>query len=636
MPIVRAAIAFLLLLSACRLGADVITLNTPLQVSLGVRGAVELQFSSQADVYYQIEFSTDLVQWDPEGYSVKGTGGFMSVLASSRNRPSAYYRLRDDGDPANTAPVGPPGPAGPAGPTGPVGSLGPVGPQGPAGFQGVQGLQGIQGPQGIPGVGSATNAGLQGPVGPMGPQGPVGPQGPPGPTGATGTAGLNGAQGPQGPAGITPEPDGSLGIDYYDDFTGKPNGTVVGQGYQPDHGVPYELNLAAGSTPSVSSGALSSASPGVWYLGQELKNPVRSFGAQVRFDPQNAVGGYEQGVFLIMPEYVFLDKLIHIRFSRTGVSVEVSAGGGVSGFVSVLNANHANLGGGGNGLAPLGQEHTISGTIIGDTLWLSWLGRTYKVKDPRIAAVNGNWIFFEQYSTGPGASDYLKWLRVWANSPDVSTLPGVGVRPNSGSANALVESLGQGQFERKILVGSSDQNLINNNGYSMVVRGTSEVQRLRANANAGIPTFVGGTTRVVSDAAANTAGSALTSLTGSLFWGGSLTAPGDRWEGKYMGTFAANTNPKRLTFEVAGGLWFDSGNLAISNEPWELTATIYRTSTNSHNGFFKLTTPTKTLMSSATANYGFNATIGFEVRGAGVSAGDVTLKYGHESYHPAP
>lgn len=46
------------------------------------RGAVELSFASVAGVYYQIEFSTVLVGWDREGYSVKGTSELQGLISN--------------------------------------------------------------------------------------------------------------------------------------------------------------------------------------------------------------------------------------------------------------------------------------------------------------------------------------------------------------------------------------------------------------------------------------------------------------------------------------------------------------------------------------------------------------------------
>lgn len=134
-----------------RVLADPIEVGIPVQFQPGIKGAVELTFQSAVDVYYQLEASEDLTEWDNEGYSVKGTGGQLTLLASTRNLPSLYYRLRNDGDPANTAPVGPQGETGPPGPQGPPGISGPEGPQGETG---------AQGPAGPPGEPGSIEAGL--------------------------------------------------------------------------------------------------------------------------------------------------------------------------------------------------------------------------------------------------------------------------------------------------------------------------------------------------------------------------------------------------------------------------------------------------------------------------------------------
>lgn len=88
--------------------AEEITPGTPLEVAPGIRGAVELTFASMSGTFYQVEFSENLVNWDREGYSVKGTGGQMAVMASTRGKAKAFYRLRTDGDPLNAAPSSPP------------------------------------------------------------------------------------------------------------------------------------------------------------------------------------------------------------------------------------------------------------------------------------------------------------------------------------------------------------------------------------------------------------------------------------------------------------------------------------------------------------------------------------------------
>lgn len=86
------------------LAGEPIELGSPIEVTPGIRGAVELTFASTVGTYYQIEISPDATSWDNEGYSMKGTGGQMTAKVSTRNWPQAFYRLRDTGDPANLAP----------------------------------------------------------------------------------------------------------------------------------------------------------------------------------------------------------------------------------------------------------------------------------------------------------------------------------------------------------------------------------------------------------------------------------------------------------------------------------------------------------------------------------------------------
>lgn len=126
--------------------AEIMTPNLPIEVQVGIKGAVELRFHTESNRFYQVQISPDLIQWDNEGHSVKGTGGEVRLLVSTRTlSPRAFFRLRDDGDPGNVAPIGPQGPAGVAGPPGPAGERGLQGPSGPPGPQGAQGLQGPAG-----------------------------------------------------------------------------------------------------------------------------------------------------------------------------------------------------------------------------------------------------------------------------------------------------------------------------------------------------------------------------------------------------------------------------------------------------------------------------------------------------------
>ncbi|MCW1926340.1 SGNH/GDSL hydrolase family protein [Luteolibacter arcticus] len=110
-PLLRRLLPCLVAVSGISL-ADPIMVGQVLGFTPGIHGAVELVFPSEPAKYYQVQISADMATWDNEGYSVKGTGGQVSVLARTRNLSRAYYRLRDDGDPGNAAPAGPVGPAG--------------------------------------------------------------------------------------------------------------------------------------------------------------------------------------------------------------------------------------------------------------------------------------------------------------------------------------------------------------------------------------------------------------------------------------------------------------------------------------------------------------------------------------------
>jgi len=87
------------------LGAQNIVVNgDPLEYPVGIRGAVELEFLTTVGEYYQVVISPDLENWDNEGYSIKGTGGLVSTVVSTRQYEPAFYRVTDGADPANVAP----------------------------------------------------------------------------------------------------------------------------------------------------------------------------------------------------------------------------------------------------------------------------------------------------------------------------------------------------------------------------------------------------------------------------------------------------------------------------------------------------------------------------------------------------
>ena len=96
-------LSIFILSSIC--SAEEIQINEEKLVVSDFKSAVEITFHSEIGKFYQAQISTDLETWDNEGFSVKGTGGELTLVLSSRGNQSAFYRIGDDGDPTNVVPV---------------------------------------------------------------------------------------------------------------------------------------------------------------------------------------------------------------------------------------------------------------------------------------------------------------------------------------------------------------------------------------------------------------------------------------------------------------------------------------------------------------------------------------------------
>jgi hypothetical protein len=449
--------------------AEPIQLNTPLQVNLGFRGAVELTFSSTQGVYYQVDFSTDLVNWDPEGYSVKGTGGMMKILASSRNRQTAYYRLRNNGNAANSAPVGPPGPVGPQGVAGPIGGVGPQGPvglQGGPGIQGIQGVVGLQGPvgpQGIPGAGSST--GIQGPPGPTGPQGVIGPQGVQGPTGPPGapTGGTTGQALKKksntdfdtewrnltsadlvdsSPAGVSilTAPGNSAQrqameaanrhASLRDDFARYPDGTLFTHLSQAaDFGGTTNWRLTTGTAgvsghPTVKNDSilgrgLVGQGGGLYYMANSLSVPIRSLAMELSLKSTGTTGFQNGLTFGFGPSDLVTANnniglqlgMIHFGITRGGIGNSITNNASAS-FDNLIPDGHT------TGNQPWFRDSAISGlamnvrytlriTFEGNSMVFTMNGKTWRWRDSRISPTQFYSFFFE--TAGPTGCDDV-WI----------------------------------------------------------------------------------------------------------------------------------------------------------------------------------------------------------------------------------
>lgn len=104
--------------------ATSIKIGFPLEVALGVRETVELEFPTEEGKIYQVEVSADLDKWAYDGYAIMGTGGLRTHITTNWNKPRLFFRVRDDGDPGRVLAGGIPGPPGAAGPPGADGGAG--------------------------------------------------------------------------------------------------------------------------------------------------------------------------------------------------------------------------------------------------------------------------------------------------------------------------------------------------------------------------------------------------------------------------------------------------------------------------------------------------------------------------------
>jgi hypothetical protein len=116
-PCIRLLLLALLAMSA-RNGLQAATpvkIGFPLEVALGVRNSIELEFPTEAGKIYQVEVSSDLKRWANDGYAIMGKGGPQTHITSTYNQPRLFFRVRNNGDPGRllAGSQGPPGPPGP-------------------------------------------------------------------------------------------------------------------------------------------------------------------------------------------------------------------------------------------------------------------------------------------------------------------------------------------------------------------------------------------------------------------------------------------------------------------------------------------------------------------------------------------
>lgn len=125
-----ALLAFVIQGLGCVRAATHIKIGFPLEVSLGLRSTVELEFQTEPGKIYQVQVSKDLNIWSDVGYTILGTGGPRIFVTPTWDQNRLFFRVRDNGDPNRLLSGSSLGPIGPSGPPGPQGPQGPQGPPG--------------------------------------------------------------------------------------------------------------------------------------------------------------------------------------------------------------------------------------------------------------------------------------------------------------------------------------------------------------------------------------------------------------------------------------------------------------------------------------------------------------------------
>jgi hypothetical protein len=412
---------------------------------------------------------------------------------------------------------------------------------------------------------------------------------------------------------------GQFHADFYDDFSRYSNGTQFTNGRSPVIGSNYVLRSGAtindNVVPYITNGTLTGTNTAAWYLNSELSRPVYNFGMEWTWETgKNANLAWP--VIIVRPDDTWLTKLLHIVIQPSSINVDVSVTNGAAGFVTIASNNF-----GSTGSLEAGVRHILSGEIEGNTLRLKLGGRALEITDSRIGEVSGRYFTYEYFGNSPSTNvANIFWHRVWANSPNMMQFA------NQPFSQNLVDfANGDARVTRYLTVGTNKlaYNETLSASIPAIIDGTIRANgRLQGNivGNAyGSAPLV----NVSGVAAANTNTTNRTVLWNRNLAAGTLATNGQRWEVNAVGSFANNTNEKRVVMEMAGGSQLDTGNITDSGE-WRINAIIYRTATNTHEAFAMFQSENTTKMARWT--YNVDTTFGVDIEGAATSNNEVILR----------
>ncbi|WP_309380632.1 hypothetical protein [Cerasicoccus frondis] len=83
-----------------------IAINTPISLNSALAPAFEFTVPTEVGKFYQLQYSNELESetWVNEGYTFKGTGGYVTRLVGFQGRKAFFIRMIDYGDTGNLAP----------------------------------------------------------------------------------------------------------------------------------------------------------------------------------------------------------------------------------------------------------------------------------------------------------------------------------------------------------------------------------------------------------------------------------------------------------------------------------------------------------------------------------------------------
>jgi hypothetical protein len=317
--------------------------------------------------------------------------------------------------------------------------------------------------------------------------------------------------------------------------------------------------------------------------------------------------------------------VLHISASPFELGVDVSTNGtaGFGGTNTIISHSF-----GEGGVAATNSRQLLLGQIVGDTLKITYGGQTFEGRHAQLTNVVGPYFSFESFYTTNTLTNRIH--EVWANS---EAMDRVWSQPYSDTlADA---SRGYGRFSGNLAVGDNVGTLASDIGTNKAIFGGDIVVQGAVRGWAGSNSIVRIGAPMVyekSYAAANTNTTNLVALSTFAIGGNTLTNNGSRWKASYIGSFAENTNNKRVVVGMAGTR-LDTGSLTNQGE-WTVDVTVYRSTNNSHECLAVFQNEQTTKSSRWVFNNGAGVQFNVELQAAASSNNEVTLRGAWADFYP--